>query len=296
MPRKILVIHNPAAGRNKKLLGETLAQLDKLGCQIHLMESAAAGDAERIASGIRSTDYDVIVAAGGDGTINEIVNGLGSGAPPFAVIPTGTTNVFALEIGMPNDPTRIARVIASGEPRNLFVGRANDRRFIQMAGVGFDGRIVAATSSALKRRFGKLAYVFQGLRHFFWGNLTKCNARIDGEERNAAILIVSNGRYYAGRFVLTPEASVWESGFQVFLCSSAGRWKIFLYMIAFALRLHTKLRYTEIMTAREIHIDTPSGEHVQLDGDAFACTPVNIGLDAVLLRAIDPASCYAISS
>lgn len=290
MSRKILIIHNPAAGRKKRLLRETVAELERLGCETRLQASACAGDAERIAAGVRSADYDVVVAAGGDGTINEIINGLGEDAPPLAVIPTGTANVFAREIGMPGDARHIARVIASGAPKNLYVGRANNRRFIQMAGIGFDGRIVALTDSDLKRRFGKFAYVVQGLRHFLWGNLTKCNARIDGEEHSAAICIVSNGRYYAGPFILAPKASVWESGFQVFLYGSATRWQIFLYMLAFVLRLHTRLRYTEILAAREISIDVPSGEHVQLDGDAFAFTPVSIGLDGVPLRAIDPAS------
>jgi len=291
MSRKILIIHNPAAGRNGKLLRATVAELDRLGCRTDLRESACAGDAERIAATIGPADYDVVVAAGGDGTLNEIVNGLGPDAPPVAVIPIGTANVFAREIGMPADPRRIARTIALGESKNLFVGRANGRKFVLMAGIGFDGWIVAATSSELKRRFGKLAYVYQGLRHFFWGDLTKCTARIDGKEHSAAICIVSNGRHYAGGFILTPQASVWESGFQVFLCNSAGRWQIFLYMLAFVMRLHTRLRFTEILTAREVSIGMPAGEHVQLDGDAFACTPVAIGLEMAPLRAIDPATC-----
>ena len=124
MPRRILVIFNPAAGRERsraKRLGRVVAELERRGCTVTVLSTRAPGDAERLA---READlaFDLIVAAGGDGTVNEVANGIFAASRPLAVLPLGTGNVLANEIGLPRDPRRLARVIADGTPNADLAG------------------------------------------------------------------------------------------------------------------------------------------------------------------------------
>ena len=153
--RRLLVIRNPAAGSRGGRFAATLDRLTGLGCRIEVRETGARGDAERFAQ--EPGDRDLVVAAGGDGTINEVANGLVAGASglPLAILPLGTANVLAGEIGLGLDPGAVARTIARGAPRRISLGRVTGaqaggggaaRLFFQMAGVGFDAHAVAGVN------------------------------------------------------------------------------------------------------------------------------------------------------
>ncbi len=140
MPRRILVIFNPAAGsarRRAQRLRRIIAELERRGCKVAVRPTQGPGDALRLA---RDADahFDVIVAAGGDGTVNEVANGVFAASRPLAVVPLGTGNVLANEIGLPRKPQDLARLIAEGAPQPLWPGRAGDRLFVAMTGIGFD--------------------------------------------------------------------------------------------------------------------------------------------------------------
>src|SRR5271163_2135811 len=160
--RQILVIFNPAAGRGRSLakrLSRVVAELEHQGFTVTVLTTQAPGDAERLA---READlaFDLIVAAGGDGTVNEVANGIFAASRPLAVLPLGTGNVLANEIGLPRDPRRLARVIADGTPQPIWPGRAGDRLFLAMTGVGFDAEVLGALNPRLRRRIGKLGYIW----------------------------------------------------------------------------------------------------------------------------------------
>ena len=159
--RRVLVIRNPTAGGSTRpRFGRVLEHLARFGATVTVRETTCRGDAEQIAASASSDTFDV-VAAGGDGTINEVANGLAGKDLPLAIVPLGTANVLAVEIGMPLRARRIARAIACGDVRSVHVGMVNGRRFLMMAGVGFDAHVVANVNPRLKRAFGKLAYVIE---------------------------------------------------------------------------------------------------------------------------------------
>src|SRR3546814_9912518 len=147
-----------------------------------------------------------LVAAGGDGTINGVVNGLAGGGVPLALLPLGTANVLAAEIGLEESPAGIVRAILRGPAVPIHLGDVNGRHFTLMAGIGLDADVVAAVNPRLKRATGKFAYAVATLQRWLRYRRHRFRIEIDGVPHEAAAAVVANGRYYAGRFVCAGEA------------------------------------------------------------------------------------------
>ena len=288
------MIFNPAAGRRRRRrFSATLAALRDLGCAIELRETTGPGAARVLAGEAAARAHDVVVAAGGDGTINETINGLiGSGtalaAPPLAIIPLGTANVLAAEIGLGTDPKEVARTITAGAARPVALGRANGRHFTAMAGVGFDAQVVAGVDLALKRRIGKAAYLWESLRQLARHEFPEHRVVLDGREHRAASVIVAKGRFYAGRFVVAPEARLDEALFQVCLFERPGAWNALRYAAALSDGRLARLPDTRLLPAREVVIEGAEGDPVQGDGDVIARLPVRIEVRPEALRLVMP--------
>ncbi|MEK9724099.1 MAG: diacylglycerol kinase family protein [Rhodospirillaceae bacterium] len=161
MPSRIRVIHNPVAGRRRRhRLRQLLKMLAASGHSVRARPTAHADDARDIAREVQ--DVDLIVAAGGDGTVNEIVDGLTADdrqgpVPAVAFLPLGTANVLAWALNLPHRPAALMRMIEQGRTVAVRPGIANDRRFILMASAGLDARAVAAVKTTVKRVLGGAA-------------------------------------------------------------------------------------------------------------------------------------------
>jgi len=288
--RRLLVIFNPAAGlRRRARLQEVLDQLEGFGCQVELRETEAAGHAERIAQDADPARHDVVIAAGGDGTINEVVNGLANVLLPLAIIPLGTANVLAVEIGLRTDPASVAETLARGVPRPIALGAANGRRFIVMAGIGFDARVVDEVSVPLKRWLGKGAYVAAFLHQLLAFPFPTYRVRVDGTERQAASVILANGRFYAGRFVVAPDADLRLPHLEVCLFARRGRLAAIGYGLALiAGRLPRLKSFRIVSAARRVEIAGPQGAPVQGDGDIIARLDVVIDVLPDALQLVFP--------
>lgn len=295
--RTLLIIRNPAAGRSGDLFARTLECLNALGCRTEVRETARRGDAEAWARAAAGSDYDAVVAAGGDGTVAEVVNGLvaaGAGAPPLAILPLGTANVLAIEIGLPADAAGLADIIAAGAVRPVSLGRIRDRAgrrtyFSMMAGAGFDAHVVANVSLGWKRLLGKGAYVAESLRQLCRLSAPRYRVTVDGTVYDAASVIVAKGRHYAGRYVCAPEAAIAEPVLHVCLFEAGGRLAILRYMAALQTgRLAARPDY-RIVPGRQVAIGAPEGEPLQADGDIVAELPVDIDVVPDALRLMVPA-------
>ena len=169
-PKAILLIRNPIAGRRRRgLVDAVVRQVQTLGWTVDLVDTEAVGDARRLAETCDAARYAVIAVAGGDGTINEVVNGLAhrADAPALAIVPLGTANVLAHELGLSFKAAAIARTMVAGRALLVRPGEACNggapRCFSLMAGAGFDAKVVAGVSAPLKRRFGRGAYVWRSM-------------------------------------------------------------------------------------------------------------------------------------
>jgi diacylglycerol kinase (ATP) len=293
--RRMTVVFNPTAGgRRRARLDETLKLLRASGCEVAVQATAARGDAETIARGFGAPPLaqDLLVIAGGDGTINEAVNGLlsagGDGASSMALVPLGTANVLANEIGLATAPAAVARAIARGASVRAYVGVANGRCFTAMAGAGFDAHVVANVSLRLKRLLGKGAYILESLRQLWRFPFPRYHVTVDGQSYEAASVIVAKGHFYAGRYVCAPEARLDEPEFHVCLFERGGRWNAIRYALALALGRLPRLPDFRILRGRAVTIDGPPGDPLQGDGDIIARLPARIEIAPQPLRLIVP--------
>jgi len=273
------IIHNPTAGRRRlRLLEAVKAALTRAGVTARVSPTGARGDAERLARAAAAAGEPAVAVAGGDGTINEAINGLAGGRTALAVIPLGTANVFAAELDLPHSPSDIAMLAARATRRSIHLGTivlagGISRRFSIMAGVGFDAHVVANLNLRLKRATGKFAYVWQTLVE--WARLSPRRFRVtaDGAVCDCASTIVAKGHFYAGRYVAAPEASPDRDSFELVLFERGGRWAVLRYALALGLGRLAKARGVRIVRARDILIEGPDGEPVHADGDIVGTLP-----------------------
>lgn len=293
--QRLLVIHNPVAGwRRRRRLRAVLDRLERLGCAVDVRETTQRGDAEAFARLARAEAYDRLVVAGGDGTINEAINGLADRRVPLAVVPLGTANVLAAEIGLGTGTAAVARAIADGPSATVALGRISGpdghaRRFSMMAGIGFDAHVVARVDPALKRWTGKLAYVLASLSQIVDHRNRMYELVVDGRPYRAASVIVAKGHFYGGRFVVAPAARLDEPYLHVCLFARTGRWHAIRYAAALLFGVLHRLSDVALLRARRIEIAGPAGEPVQVDGDLDGQLPVIIDIDDRALRLAVPA-------
>lgn len=290
MRRRILIVFNPVAGGGAKRfrMQRTLAKLTLMGCDLTLRATARRGDAERIAAETQAADFDALVAAGGDGTIHEVANGLHAGSPPLALLPLGTANVLAHEIGLRARSTPIAATIARGATLTLHCGRIDGRRFVLMAGAGFDAAVVKAIDPRLKRALGKAAYAIESLRQMATYAFPPLGLEIDGRTEHAASILILNGRRYAGPYTCAPDGDLGAPGFQVVLFEAVGRLAVLRYGLALLLDRLPLSRGIRILPATSIRLAAPPGAPVQADGDWVAALPLDITLDLLPIRLLVP--------
>ena len=279
MRQRLVVIHNPTAGRRRRRgLAKVLDLLEGRVDATHRL-TTARGDAEAFARAV--PPGVVAVVAGGDGTANEVANGLlAAGGGAMAVIPLGTANVLAAELGI-GDPVAAATAVHSGSLFAYRPGLANGRGFLMMAGAGFDAHVVAGVSPRLKRLFGKGAYVLETLRQLWRFTFPRYRVTIDGVVHDAASVIVARGHYYGGRFVLAPDARLESEDLYVCLFRRGGRFHTIAYALALARGQLHRSAHVEVIRGRKITIEGPAGDPVQGDGDLIGRLPVTIELSPV---------------
>lgn len=282
--RSLLVIHNPTAGRRRRKLGRVLDALARAGIKVELAPTAHAGHAMELTR--NGHGFDAVVAAGGDGTVNEVANGIDG--RPLGIIPLGTANVLAIELGYPRRAEAIAELLARGEVRAVRPGRIGNRRFLQMASAGFDARVVARLDLGLKRRLGKAAYALTGGCELLHGDRRAVGLRLDGAEHAVGQVIVAKGRYYGGAFVVAPAANLASPDFQVCLFPGTQPLALAGYVAAIAAGRASAWTDMRIATARELWLDTPAGDPVQVDGDLVARLPALVSIDPASVGLIAP--------
>ena len=287
--RRLLIIFNPTSGgQRRQKFDAVLAELRRLGCAVTVRPTGRRGDAEQIAASADPDRYDLLVVAGGDGTINEAVNGLCGSRLPLAIVPLGTANVLAAEIGLDDDPVSIARTIALGRPCPISVGMANGRCFLLMAGTGFDAHVVQHVDLALKRRIGKTAYwlcILRQLREFAFPEYV---VTIEGKTWGAASVLVANAHFYGGRFVCAPAADLRLPSLEVCMFGRRGRLSVLGYGLAMLAGRLSKLPSYRIVSAQKVHIGGPAGDPVQADGDIIGHLDVTIEVVPGAIRLVFP--------
>jgi YegS/Rv2252/BmrU family lipid kinase len=289
----MLIIFNPTAGqRRRQRLDRALAVLRQLGQDFTLVETGHPGHASSLAWEAAGEGCEVVVAAGGDGTIAEVAAGLAGGRAVLGVLPLGTANVFAWELGIPVRPEASARLLAEGQARRVHPGEARfadggARLFVQMLGAGFDAAVVANLDLGLKQRIGRGAYVWQAMRELGRYRFPPLRVVFEDGEARVSSVIVSKGRLYAGRHLLAPAAEMARPGFQVALFRGSGPVAAAAYGAALPLNLLPRMPGLALRHATWLRIEG-EGVAVQADGDPAGRLPVEVRVAPAPLRVVLP--------
>jgi diacylglycerol kinase (ATP) len=289
MRRRFFLIDNPGAGYgSRKLVGEVISSLRSRGCEvISAPPSGPAAAFEAAGAAARCGSYDAIVAAGGDGTIRLAAKALIGTGVPLGVIPLGTGNVLAHEVGLARQPVSIADVLATGTARPVQVSTANGEPFLLMAGIGFDGAVVAGLDHRTKARLGKLAYVAPVTRAMLRPP-PELELDLDGRTFTASWAVISNARCYGGRFVIAEAGDVEAPGLTAILIQSPGRATLARVLLALATGRLSRSSCVVAVPCRRARIQASLPVPVQIDGDPHGSTPVDIVAGTATLLMILP--------
>jgi len=224
--------------------------------------------------------YDIIAAYGGDGIVNEIINGNLNGSA-LAVLPAGTTNVLAIELFGKVSIEAALRAITGKKTRKAYYGTINSRRFILMAGAGFDAESCLKVNERLKKQLGKLEYVFAGIKAYL--STSGCfSIDVEGSTYKTLWAIVSNARKYAGNFNISKETDIFTPTFDVLIFPCIDR--IFGLPYSNGILFGGLHKFAPLV--KHITTDKPitiSGKpHIQIDGDYMGKTDARIELAGVL--------------
>jgi len=290
--RQVQIILNPVSGLSGRsgAFEAFRAGLRGEGVEVIETRTERAGHAPLLAGEAIRRGVDAVVAVGGDGTVNEVLNGLPLGTIPVGVFPTGTSNILARELRLPFDPRRAAAVIAAGRRRRLDVGTVNGRRFLMVVGVGWDGHVVEVVSAHRHGHLGRHRYVLPILRavlDYRFPPLMVSDGGA-GPPRPAALAFACNTRNYAGWFALAPEARPDDGAIDFVTLARGSRRDVPRWF--WAALTGSLPRYREVTCRKGRSLLVTAGEPVpyQVDGDPGGVTPVRIGMEDVTLEVIVP--------
>lgn len=290
----MLVIRNPVAGRWKlKAFRRAIARIEAGGGTCEIVETMARGDATRIAREASEKLFDAVVVAGGDGSINEAINGLaGRGgyrpAPALGILPLGTANVLAHEIGIGADIDRAADAVITGRRLPIALANVGGRYVSLMVSAGADARAMTRLRLPLKRLIGKGSYYMAGLEEVVAGSTAMLTVEIDGRRFESASVIVANGRLYGGKYICAPDANIAEPVLHTVLLTRPGRWNTIRYGLALTRGRLSRLRDVRIVPGNTVRILAPDGEPVQADGDLIGAPPAEITVEAKAVEIMVP--------
>lgn len=293
MRQRYCIILNPSAGvPRKRFLTDVLARLAVRGAVTTVVEPRNRSEAAIAVKEACST-HDVIVAAGGDGTVRHAAMALGAAGIPLGLIPLGTGNVLAREIGLRRDAVSVADALVDGDVRLVQGATANGEPFYLMVGAGFDGRVIGCLNQAFKRRLARAAYapaMVRALMH----PVDRLQVTIDGVSHTANWVIAANARHYGGGFILAPGASIFEPGLKVILIKAGTRAALVTQLLRLATgslgkELHQAVTVIDGLKIKvEGVVDQRGAVFGQVDGDGFGALPLEIDAAGPQLRLIVP--------
>ena len=223
--------------------------------------------------------YDMVIVAGGDGTINEVINGIKKSKTTLAIIPFGSANVLALELGIPFNPEKAAELISKGKKISIDLGYAKTsqegRYFSMMTGVGFDASVIDQISPKFKKKWGKFAYPIAGIKHLFkykWHNI---NVKHKSHSLGYLVLI-SNCKYYAGEYQIADKANITDGFLDLVVINRRNFWQIIKIVSSLMIGKANKFLEGEYYHTKNAHVYCEQKMFVHVDGELIGTAPVKV--------------------
>jgi len=292
--KNLLIILNPAAHSDKA--GRLPEQIREVSGDVEMRLSSMPGDAELIARSSVKEGFSTIVAAGGDGTINEVMNGIisaGGQDVTLGILPVGTMNVFAVELGIPLHSLKKAwQIIMTGEVRRIDLpicsAEGVERCFVQLAGAGLDAEVVRRTTRESKKALGPLSYLLSLAQVAGQKPPPITLKSHDGALRNGSFVLLGNGRFYGGPFTMFRQGSQVDGLLDVLVFQSQGPWDLLRYMHAILMGQHAELKDVEYFQTSSLELSSEEPVPYELDGEMVGYLPVTISLRAGAFSVLAP--------
>lgn len=295
--RKAILISNPKTGRyaSRRLpaIEHICSSLISQGLNVELVETKGPGDATRLAAEAGRKGVSDVLIAGGDGTINEALQGLVGTSARLGILPRGTANVLAGELGLPLECHPAADVIAQGKTRRVHVGCAIDdasgtkRYFLLMAGIGLDATVVRRVHPGLKKRFGKGAFWFSGLSYLADWKPKHFEIEVEGQTYRATFATVGKAASYGGDLTVTPRAQLDQPDFEICVIDSTSRTR-YLYLLSHAMRRGMPLGRRGVTFIRATRARAKGDAAVQVDGELIGNLPMTFEIAPQSIEVIVP--------
>jgi diacylglycerol kinase (ATP) len=289
---KTILIVNPQAGR-RILLNLYLPQVQRLlerhGVEVRVLYTRRVGHATQLVRKHRG-EADFVTVFGGDGTIREVVAGMDDRPLPLGIIPFGTVNVLALDLGIPSNPLAAARVLLDGRIRNIDLGFIGREPFLLMVSTGIDAMAVHNLDFRAKRYFGQMAYMLTGLWTALIDRPQRIRIRIDetGVRDSGYLAIVSNSRYYAGPYRVAEETRIDDGLLNVLLFKKNSILDTIRLVLGVLTRRHRVMRDVAFYSGKIIRVGSRTRVKMQMDGDKAPSGPATVWLKPRFLPVIVP--------
>ena len=316
--KNALLIYNPTSGgrrhRRFQEIEEAVRILKDAGITVELAATTEGGHAQEIARLAVVHGREMVIACGGDGTINEIINGLAGSQVPMALLPAGTANILAKELGIPWDIPRAARLIPEGIVRRIALGVATfagangnsyteampegGRYFLSCGGAGPDGAIVNGVDGALKKKVGVAAYWLEGMKQLFSYNFPEMRVRSNGTDHLASIIVVGRTANYGGPFKITTNATLFEDSFEFLTNSTRSRLQYLACLPALWLGKIRGMQGIKMWKDTEVLCESAGTDPVfaQVDGEPVGPLPLKFRIVPDALSLVTPAALHVAAS
>lgn len=283
--RNVCIIFNPAArgGKAVSLYGE----LKELAGTVPIFGATEADSIKELAAAVAKQGYDYIIVAGGDGTVNGVINGIGTSDVLLSVLPFGTMNVFAYELGMRSSQLKKCwDMIQLGQPRTVDLLLANQSYFVQLAGVGLDAMTVQATDLQMRKTIGPVSYLLSAAK-VIGRPAPTLRLRFEHEsESTGCFVLIGNGRFYGGPFSLFRDARNDDGLLDLLIFKHQSYLDVFRYLQGVLIGNHTDLPDIEYRQVRSAHVVSEEPVPLELDGDVSGSTPVHFQVAPKKLQVI----------
>lgn len=310
--KRAIIIYNPMSGRPGRRAQHARAMtrlLEARGIQTQAFATTGPGDASQLARSAVADGVDIIVSYGGDGTLNEVIQGMPGSRAALAVWPGGTANVVARDIGMPAKIERVADVIAAGKTKRVALGVATGREssaasrvgrtltsnpqplrryFLMMAGIGIDASIARSVNKKLKRLVGELAYWWCGIKHLLFWKVEPFSIDIDGKRYLSAFALIGKGKGYGGGLTLTPGAKLEAPWFEVYILPPLRNNFSYLRALAACRRGTPEAAGATLIRGTHIRANSAQAPWVEVDGEVIGPLPMTFDVVPDALSIIIP--------
>lgn len=289
---KIKIIINPAAGRVKlnRVLPAIRNYFLKHGTIHDISITKNPGDARKLARQSAIEGTDIIVAAGGDGTVNEIVNGIHGTQAALGIIPIGTINILANELKIPLNINAACKTILYGDIKKIDLGKAGSHKFILMAGFGLDAYAIYRVDVKLKKYIGGLAYILAGLYSAFRYPPHKIKINIDNSKikDEGYFAIIGNAGAYGGIYKMAPYAKLDDGLLDICIFKRSGPIECIRYLAGVTLGQHLKFPDVEYYRGKTIRLTSDKNVLIHTDGDLTGSLPMTVSVLPAAIKVIVP--------